>query len=890
MTATNNLPTTQLIDSLVGNHQGSTRRITLTALAALLGDGSGSGAPAVIAQLQADLLAADAVLRRSSGKLFATRQRAVDEGQANLPLALDRIWTIEDDLLAIRGPNMAAAGSDSLFGTAPHWGVVSRVPTTQALSRAGVMPLHVSSSAGNYHIATVDPILRAEGTGLVHEMLFYFMPETTNSGAAFLTVSGLQPAAPILNSDGQAVAPGDLVAYRPYILQWRAPISSFRIVCGDVTPASLAALRTDVLAAAAASSDEAVTDVRDEAHARTLTLSLAMARSGAMTPPLRDMMLNDSAAIRIYPGAAITEAGGKLTDLTATGRLGLAFTAISSPDIDVLSDGFRFNSGMLSWTATTAAQYTGALILMDVTRNAGPASSSGDLIVLDTDAGQQLRLRYSDAAGYQALGPGSVVATMAALGGYGDRQQIGVMVDFAGQTMTVISADGIRQQVAVPAATSLNLNQIRLGNNANATIHDCAVFLTGSGTPDIDLWQQVFALPVAAAEPEMVTEVTVVDGQSNALGPNSVPARNHLRTLAYDTVLMPDEMYNTSGTRVWLHGPGLGSYNTGAPASGLVSASAQGNVPIGFSLSVAQALHRKRLGLPARRQITGFAGVAGQSQLEFDDNAPAVTGNTGTVIHDNWNYLLSEMHRLGGDVRAGLMGVLQGEADKDRPAGWWLAAATETVRDRAAMYQAIFGEIPRIGVFQVNGTSDTAGENWHCKTDQLDFVDYMGGVFLAPMHQFPIDPTLGDHTTWQGSLLAADVGAWVLTEIEAGRTMPMLRPAVALDGSVVTLRYDLRPDEMLRRLVGKYDTPEPHWGFEIAGTTITDIEQLGARVIRITCASAPTAISYAMQQRDLSGATWGAHRGEVATTLTAPSTLFPGETLTREAPGWRHIF
>lgn len=891
MTATANLPSTVLIDSLVGNYQGSTRKIPLTALAALIGDGSGSGAPAVIAQLQADMLAADADLRSSIGKIFGTRQQAVDEGQGKLPSGVNRILTFEGDLAALRGPNMNEAGSNPLFGSSPYWGVVDRIPTTRGLVRAGVLPLNTTSSVGNFHATTVDPILRASGAGLPHEVLLHFTPETSNTGPAFLTISSVQASSPILNSDGQPLAAGELQAYRTYILQWRAARTSFRIVAGDVTPAALAAMRSGVLADAAAASNAAVTAARNEVYYRTQVLAAALARAGAVTPPVRDMLLDDSADIRIHPGAAITEAGGKLIALTATGKLGLTFDAISSPDIDVQSDGLRFNAaGMLSWTASTAEDYTGALIMLDVTRNADPAASSGDIIVLDTGAGQQMRFRYSAAAGLQALGPGNVIVTLAAIGGYGDRQKIGVLVDFTGGAMTVISADGVSQQIATPAATALNLDQIRLGNNANVTIHDCAVFLTTAGVPDIDLWHGVFAPPAPAAEPATVTEVTVVDGQSNALGPNAVPARNHLRTLAYDTVMMPDGMYNTSATRVWLHGPGLGSYDTGTPATDLVSANAQGNVPIGFSLAVAQALHRKRLGLPARRQITGFAGVAGQSQDEFDDNIPDPTGTTGTTIHDNWEYLLSEIGRLGGDVRAGLMGILQGEADKHEAPGWWLAAATETVRDRAVMYQSIFGELPRIGVFQVNGTSDTAGEPWHCKTDQLDFVDYMGGVFLAPMHQFPIDPALGDHTTWQGSLLAADVAAWVLTEIEAGRTMPMLRPAITLDGSVVTLRYDLRPDEMLRRLDGKYDTPEPHWGFEVAGTTITGIEQLGARVIRITCAAAPTAISYAMQERDLSGATWGAHRGEIATTLTAPSTLFPGETLTREAPGWRYSF
>lgn len=157
MTATANLPTTQLIDSLVGNHQGSTRRITLTALAALLGDGSGSGAPAVIAQLQADMLAADAALAQNIGKIFPNRAAAFNQGRENLPTSYGRIVTIEGDVLAYRAHNVT--DDDPLFAQAPQWGVHVRVPTIPALRRAGVISLDTQSSSGNYHTAQIDPAL-----------------------------------------------------------------------------------------------------------------------------------------------------------------------------------------------------------------------------------------------------------------------------------------------------------------------------------------------------------------------------------------------------------------------------------------------------------------------------------------------------------------------------------------------------------------------------------------------------------------------------------------------------------------------------------------------------------------------------------------------------------
>lgn len=45
MTATTNLPATPLIDDLIGNYQGSTRRITIPALKDLLDDGSDVAIP-----------------------------------------------------------------------------------------------------------------------------------------------------------------------------------------------------------------------------------------------------------------------------------------------------------------------------------------------------------------------------------------------------------------------------------------------------------------------------------------------------------------------------------------------------------------------------------------------------------------------------------------------------------------------------------------------------------------------------------------------------------------------------------------------------------------------------------------------------------------------------
>ena len=240
--------------------------------------------------------------------------------------------------------------------------------------------------------------------------------------------------------------------------------------------------------------------------------------------------------------------------------------------------------------------------------------------------------------------------------------------------------------------------------------------------------------------------------------------------------------------------------------------------------------------------LTSFSGMAGQAAVEFDDDSPAVTGVLGTVIHDNWAYRLSERKRLAGSVAPGYLTLCQGEADRNLAPG-----------------------------------------AWHCKTDQIDLAEFYAGVLMCPMHPFPIGAD-GVHFLWQDSYRIADTGAWALAEIEAGRNWPALRPSAQRDGHVVTLRYALRRDEQLRRIVTRYPSPETHWGYEAEGATITAVQQIGACVHRLTCSAPPGAIRYALQSRDMTGQGWSAHHGEVATTLTAPSTLFPDETLTRDAP------
>ncbi len=800
----------------------------------------------------------------------------------------------------VRADGVSLAGGELIAGQCyilqrrgASWRIVAGWPGLSEISgvaRDGVvLPLENIGGTGDAWTADILASFRALGvTSLGANTRIEYIPVAANTSANVTGTIGTSTYQ-IRDAAGAVLSVGALQIGHSYTLRRRGSV--LRIIGGTAPPSELAAIRAEAAAGTSAEATLRVaadTAIRGDLRQRSVTLAKSVVAAGTMTPELRQQFLSDAAHIRLWPGAPATISADKLTSMSADGQLGLTFVASASPNIDLLADGIRINGGYLGWVGTSAPQYAGALILLDVTRNAAPTAGAGNIVSLDLDAGTATHLRYTS-GGIQAVGPDGSILIAAPIGGYGVRQQVALLVDYQARSITLVSADGVSQTAALAgAAAPLNLNQVRFGASSLVTIHDAVIMLTTAGVPDLATWWQVFVPPVHVAAP-VVAEISVCDGQSEALGnDDAVASRQHLAYLARDSVMMVTGLRTQgSGVALWLHGPGLGRYDTAVPGTGLVPAAAQGNTTMGFEMAVALALHRKRLGLPARRQITGFAGVAGQSVTEFDDDSPVVTGTQGDTIHRNWQYLLAEMQRLGGGaVQPGYLSINQGEADRNMAPGAWLAQAGEWMQDRFGVYQTTFGGYPRLAVFQAGHVANTSVSAWACKTDMLDLCELYGGIFLAPMHQFRVGPD-GVHALWHDHFLAADTGAWVLAEIEAGRDMPLLRPQAQRDGNVITLRYDLRPDEQLRRLATKYPTPEPHWGYEVEGATVTDVQQIGACVHRLTCTAPPTAVRYALQQRNMTGQDWSGHRGEVATTLTAPSMHFPGETLTREAPGWR---
>lgn len=280
--STANLPSSNLIDSIVGNFQGGTRIIAIERLVSLVAALMGPSY-ATRAQLNADLawpagsigyvrgdtaaingvykktgnsgagnwarigdlpsgavelglitdeanarIAADDALRAYAGKIFPSRADAVSIGQAALPAVLSRIITIEDGALVFRGPNHTV--DDPLFGSNPSWGVALRVPGLAALRDAGIIPLTVTGGVPNWPVATISAYFLPLASSIVNTNFVSIIPSATNTGPVSITIGGVSAASSILGADGQPLTGGEFAVGRCYILQRRG--TAWRIVVG----------------------------------------------------------------------------------------------------------------------------------------------------------------------------------------------------------------------------------------------------------------------------------------------------------------------------------------------------------------------------------------------------------------------------------------------------------------------------------------------------------------------------------------------------------------------------------------------------------------------------------------------------------------------------------
>ena len=163
-----------------------------------------------------------------SGKIFVSRQEAVDFGQANLTTILARVFTLEAGYLVLRGAGQTA--DDPLFATAPQWGVVARLPIQSTVEKlvsdtaAVTRPIAMLSPGGTgaHYTATSNWPLT---TGV---SMISFVPPVDNADFPDLTITGpfgtngATEARTVLlvGEDGLAPMPGQLRAGGRYYGQY----------------------------------------------------------------------------------------------------------------------------------------------------------------------------------------------------------------------------------------------------------------------------------------------------------------------------------------------------------------------------------------------------------------------------------------------------------------------------------------------------------------------------------------------------------------------------------------------------------------------------------------------------------------------------------------------
>lgn len=194
------------------------------------------------------------------GKIFQSRQQAVDAGQAAIPVAYGVIVTIEGDDLKFRTPGNAgstndplfpgsypswpvsliipssakifgtrqaavdfgqenlpasldiiitsetnglalrgplSASRDPLFATSPYWGIDTLVPSITMLRAAGIIPLTVDAvSTANAIIANLGAAFAVMNTPIAADTFVSLRTSATNLGPVTLTVPGAAPEDP----------------------------------------------------------------------------------------------------------------------------------------------------------------------------------------------------------------------------------------------------------------------------------------------------------------------------------------------------------------------------------------------------------------------------------------------------------------------------------------------------------------------------------------------------------------------------------------------------------------------------------------------------------------------------------------------------------------------
>lgn len=225
-TATTNLPLSNSADDVIGNAAGSTIRVSMARLAALLGTLQGP-AYGSVTQLQADTAwpagAIGSVYGGTAAQIGVYRKSGAPGSGS---------WSRIGDL------PVSSITAAQLSEKAALADLTAEIAYRRAAIRdAGIMPL--ANVAGRNSIsATLTPSMIEGGATLANTSTVELIPAETSDGPVQLSLDGATPV-PVRDAAGAELQVGALLAGRSYFLRRRG--STWRIIAGGVSSVEMRA-------------------------------------------------------------------------------------------------------------------------------------------------------------------------------------------------------------------------------------------------------------------------------------------------------------------------------------------------------------------------------------------------------------------------------------------------------------------------------------------------------------------------------------------------------------------------------------------------------------------------------------------------------------------------
>lgn len=949
-TETTNLPVATDVDDLLGNYEGSTVRVALRRLAALVStvlgpsyqtraelfddlawpDGasgtvwggsteaykgvyrksgaSGAGSWSRVgdlpvnslteAQLAAKADATDlAAASDRLGKIYVSRDDAVAKlTAAPLPVTILRIVTIEGDALVVRGRLVST--DDPLFDSSPQWGVVSRLDVAAershriaAIRDAGVMALVSVAGTPDAITASLTPSMIAGGATLSGVSTVELIPVAANTGPVTLDL-GEGPVS-VRAGDGAEMVAGTLVAGRSYWLRRRGAV--WRVVAGGVTATEMAAEATARVNATRDTGVLPLTSIGGTADAITAIINPAVGVpvSGLSTVELIPAATNTgevTLAVGADPARPVCHADG--APLAAG-----ALLAGRSYLLRQRATQWRIISGDATAADLARKANVTDLAMEAALRTAAVEAVATVLAEVNAEIDRPFEAIVNDGTHWIDFDAGR-----RAIGGFDRTGWVGILSDrtianFGPRFLAMPNLSMVIETVQGQFARVLDWDE---GGRA------MLLWRPGpDGGYDGHFAQEFWdrgreKLNLANVVDEQYVTLSICLSQSLLFMGGDSDVAPLYPDVDTDTALMIGGLRRADGIAAGLPGPRSMTYDYTTPGTGFVSVDPAGRDPSGAYYAVkGYNGWRKKYGLIRRRNVGMLWGQPGEHITRFNGVLGDTPGNLTDSIHhwDNLMYWMDEAARLAaaGDLipRVDLL-VTQGTSSK-ADADPMLHARTlrQLIVDLRREFDQRGFEDATVYFTQPGGDADTTGsgtEHWQVTQSYLDLAEDGYGVLVTP--EAPI--RIWDNNVHFGEIAGeALLGQynWARAAREAGLSWTIRKPVVTRSGLMVTLDYaSLWDGEMWEAEPDRYAGQgiNQYLGYTCQGATITGMEMVG-RKIRLTFDAVPLRIDYMMQSQNVIPLNDGytAFRGLLATTTRMRDPLNSAVVHRRRMPSHR---